>query len=177
MILRTFHFLRCTNGKHSSVTTLKHDCSTHVLTSHSARYHQVFSLIKSGIKPLTVMCAGFIDQGLPGLRGEQGPPGPVGPPGTPGTPVSTRTHTHANFHYCIYISFHESCPFVALYLSLFWTTFASLSLITLAVIFQGKAGEDGKPGAPGKIVRPYCNSSQPACISILNITSTLSDML
>lgn len=67
-------------------------------------------------------------QGLPGLRGEAGPPGPVGPPGNPGTPVSI---------YTVWMLLHYR-----------W-------LNITAVILQGKAGDDGKPGAPGKMVT--CN--------------------
>ena len=134
----------------------------------------------SEIKPFSVMCVGFIYQGLPGLRGEQGPPGPVGPPGTPGTPVSKQTH--ANFCLC-FLSSSVSSIGLLLYISIFCQPhslfihqFYCLGLI-LAVTFQGKAGEDGKPGAPGKMVTPYYNFCQLTCFCILNIISTLTDIL
>lgn len=82
-------------------------------------------------------------QGLPGLRGEQGPPGPVGPPGTPGTPVRKHTPTLSLFILSLFIGFIHS--FVCL---CFW----SCLLFIFAAVFQGKAGEDGKPGVPGKMV-------------------------
>lgn len=89
------------------------------------------------------MYGGFIYQGLSGLRGEQGPPGPVGPPGNAGIPVSRNT----NFYFCI-------CPPVSSIQSVFEHIYSSL-----VDLFQGKAGEDGKPGSPGKVVTPHCNLS------------------
>lgn len=86
-------------------------------------------------------------QGLPGLRGEQGPPGPIGPPGTSGTPVSINRCTY--FGFCVIFISH-----IHLYVLLFFSDYISNCASSL---FQGKAGEDGKPGAPGKIVTPYYN--------------------
>lgn len=77
----------------------------------------------------------------------------------------------------MYLSISLIHSYVYLHLSLFSTTFTWLRVITLVVIFQGKAGEDGKPGPAGKMVILYYNSSQLEYFCLLNVISTLTDIL
>lgn len=85
-------------------------------------------------------------QGLAGLRGEQGPQGPLGAPGTPGTLVSAHPHLQA------------------LQIQIYAPRLLTGKFMRFCVLFQGKAGDDGKPGLPGKMVIHRIPSRKCVCV-------------
>lgn len=70
--------------------------------------------------------------------------------------VHTHTPTHKLLLCCLHISLSLSSVLLFRYIKVcFGPHLLSCMCVIIVVIFQGKAGEDGKPGVPGKMVTAH----------------------
>lgn len=69
---------------------------------------------------------------------------------------------------CLWV--HIPLPFISYITDLYclFTNLIFLCLVIFAIICQGKAGEDGKTGTPGKMVMHYSNLLLPVHISLIH---------